>query len=212
MPGKFSLRPWLTMWVRPRDTIREIVSTNPKSQFYFLSAVYGFPMLLQFAQNLSLGGSMSVALVMLVALLLATPLGALVINAMSGLLYWTGGWIGGKAPFSHVRAAVAWSNVPNIVNLGVWLVLTAHFGSTLYERTFAEMTFVGPELALVFFGFLIQVVVSVWGFIMILKTLGEVQGFSAWKALLNVLIPIFLVWIAFMVIMWLGATFVPVKQ
>ena len=212
MAGKLSLRPWLSMWVRPRDTIREIVQTNPKAQFYLLSAVYGFPMILQIAQNLSLGQSMSTALILLVALILSTPMGMLLISAISGLLYWTGGWIGGKAPFSHVRAAVAWSNVPNAVNLLVWLVLTAKFGSNIYLRSFAEMTFVGPELALVFFGFLIQVVVSVWGFIMILKTLGEVQGFSAWKALLNVLIPLFMVWIAFMVLMWLGFMFVPAKQ
>ncbi|MBS0616032.1 MAG: YIP1 family protein [Verrucomicrobia bacterium] len=212
MLGKLSLRPWLTMWVRPRDTIRDIVRTNPKSQFFLLSAVYGFPMLLQLAQNLSLGATMSTALILIVSLILATPLGALLINAIAGLLYWTGGWIGGKAPFGHVRAAVAWSNVPNIVNLAIWLILTAHFGSALYQRTFAEMTFVGPELALVFFGFLIQVVVSVWGFIMILKTLGEVQGFSAWKALLNILIPLFMVWIAFMVVMWLGYAFIPAKQ
>lgn len=210
MAGKLS--PWFTIWVRPRDTIRAIVQTNPKAQFLVLSAVYGFPMLLQIAQNLSLGQTMSTGGIILIALILATFLGAAVISAISGLLCWTGSWIGGKASYTQVRAAVAWSNVPNVVNLLVWLLLAAKFGTSLFMRNFAEMSFVGPELTIVFFGFLLQVVVSVWGFILLLKTLGEVQGFSTWKALLNILIPLFMVWIAFMAITWVAFMFMGTPQ
>ncbi len=197
------MNPWLTIWTRPRETIRAIVRMNPSYRFHLLSGIYGFPLMLQIAQNLSLGDRLPFMAIFLGALILSVFIGMLGIMVMSGLLYWTGQWIGGKANFKGVRAAVTWSNVPNLVNSVVWLLMMATFGGQLFVRGFAERPFVGTELTVVFFGFLIQVVVAVWGFIIALKALGEVQGFSAWKALLNVLIPFFMVVIGIWIVMWL---------
>lgn len=204
MGEKLSVNPWLEIWTKPRETIRAIVKFDPKYLFFLLSGIYGFPLVLQFAQNLSLGERASTLTLFVIALLLSVFIGMLGITIISRLLYWTGQWIGGRATYSHVRAAVTWSNVPNVVNVVIWLVMMGVFGARLFTRGFAEATFVGHELTLVFFAFLIQVVVAVWGFIIALKTLGEVQGFSAWKALLNVLIPFFMVAIGFWVVMWIG--------
>lgn len=204
MGEKLSVNPWLSMWTNPRDTIRAIVKFNPKYLFVLLSGIYGFPLLLQFAQNLSLGERTSSLAIFIGSLVLSVFIGMLGITVISGLLYWTGQWIGGKASFQNVRAAVAWANVPNTANIVIWLVMIGVFGARLFTRGFAETTFVGSELAIVFFAFLLQVVISVWGFVIGLKALGEVQGFSAWKALLNVLIPFFMVGIAFWVVTWIG--------
>jgi len=204
MGEKLSVNPWLEIWTRPRETIRAIVKFNPKYLFILLSGIYGFPLMLQFAQNLSLGERLSALTVFIIALVLSVFIGMLGITIISGLLYWTGQWIGGKAPYSYVRAAITWSNVPNVVNVVIWLLMMGVFGARLFTRGFAEATFVGYELTIVFFAFLIQVVIAVWGFVIALKALGEVQGFSAWKALLNVLIPFFMVAIGFWVIMWIG--------
>jgi hypothetical protein len=43
----------------------------------------------------------------------------------------------------------------------------------------------------------------VWGFIILLHTLGEVQGFSAWKALVNVIIPVVIVVGAWLLLGWI---------
>ena len=195
--------PWISMWVRPRETIRAIVKKNPRQSFYLLSAIYGFPLLLQMAQNFSLGEVLSFLPILLGALILSLFIGMLVITVISGLLSWTGGWIGGKASFLQVRAAVAWANVPNTVNILMWLLMVATFGNQVFTHSFAETPFIGYQLIVVFFAFLVQVMVAVWGFIIGLKALGEVQGFSAWKALLNVLIPFFMVMIGIWILMWL---------
>ena len=42
---------------------------------------------------------------------------------------------------------------------------------------------------MIFAVFFVQSIASIWGFVIVLQALGEVQGFSAWKALLNVIIP-----------------------
>ncbi len=157
-------------------------------------------MLLQLSQNLSLGERLPVAGVLVACVVLAFGVGLLGMNISAGLLHWTGKWIGGKASFQHVRAAVVWSNVPNAFNVLIWIGMFLVFGASVLTRSFSETFFTGGQLWFVFTAFLIQTVVSVWGFVILLKGLSEVQGFSIWKALLNVLIPFFMVSIGFWVI------------
>jgi hypothetical protein len=203
MPEKLGINPWLKIWVEPRETIRKIVKFDPKYRFYLLSLIYGFPMLLHLAQNLSLGQSFSAVSIVVGALILALFVGMLGIYIFSGLLFWTGKWIGGKGTFLEVRCAVTWSNVANVVNTLIWLILVAAFGSSAFFNTFTGTVFVGHELALVGGVFMVQLVVAVWAFIILLKTLGEVQGFSAWKALLNVVLPLFIITAAVWVLLWI---------
>lgn len=203
MGDKLSMNPWLKIWVQPRETIRAIVRANPKMYFPLLSGIYGFPMLLQFAQNLSLGEKFSSFTILIGALVLATFAGMLGITIVSWLIHWTGKWIAGIGSFERIRAAVAWSNVPNLINGLIWLFMTAVFNGRLFTKGFGEVAFVGAELQIVFFAFLAQVIIAVWAFIILLKTVGEVQGFSAWKALLNILIPFFTVVIALWILMWI---------
>ena len=203
MGDKLSINPWLGMWTRPRDTIRAIVQFNSSYLFPLLCLIYGFPLLLQMAQNFSLGDRFPMGGIIIGAMIGGIFAGMIGISIASGLFYWTGKWIGGIATYQNVRAAVAWSNVPNLVNILIWIVNIASFGTRLFNRGFVETSFVGGELTLIYFASLVQVVIAIWGFIIFLKALGEVQGFSAWKALLNVLIPFFVLLIGFTVLFWL---------
>lgn len=193
MGDKLSVNPWLGMWVRPRQTIRALIEYNPSYLFPLLCMIYGFPLLLQMAQNFSLGDRFSMGGILIGALVGAIFVGMIGINIASALFYWTGKWIGGQGSFQTIKAAVAWSNVPNLVNIALWVINMATFGKRIFMRAFVESPFVGGELAVVFFVSVAQVIIGIWGFIIALKALGEVQGFSAWKALLNMLIPFFII-------------------
>jgi hypothetical protein len=181
--------PWLKMWVEPRQTIRSIVKRDPKYLFKSLCIIYGFPMLLHFAQTQSLGGRLSLIAILGGAILFAFFVGMIGISITSFLLHFTGKWIGGAASFSYVRAAVAWSNVTNVVNSIIWLILVGLFKEQVFFQTFPANVLVGYQGVVLGFLFFAQCVVTVWSFIILLKSLGEVQGFSAWKALLNVIMP-----------------------
>src|SRR5271155_3533047 len=103
MGEKLSGNPWLKIWVQPRETIRAIVKTNSKKYFALLSAFYGFPMLLQFSQNLSLGETLPSYAILFIALVLSTFAGMLGITIISWLVHWTGKWIGGEGNFDKIR-------------------------------------------------------------------------------------------------------------
>ncbi|MCH9625664.1 MAG: hypothetical protein S4CHLAM123_08420 [Chlamydiales bacterium] len=197
------VNPWATIWTKPRDTIKRIVRYNPKHRFVWLSFLYGFPMLLHTAQNLNLGDTYTTAGIVVVALVLGTFAGMLGIVIASGLIYWTGKWIGGKDNYQNVRSAVAWSNVPNIIAVIAWAVLLYKFQGQLFFEDFEDKNFVGSDMLLVGGATFVQAVISIWSFVILVKGLGEVQGFSAWKGVLNVLIPFFMVGAAIWVISWI---------
>jgi len=199
MSQQLGINPWLKMWVDPRRSIQAIVDYNPKFKFPLLSFIYGFPMMLHFMQTISAAESLSLPVIVVLSLALAPFIGMLGISIISGLLLWTGKWLGGKGSYLSIRAAVSWSNVPNIVNILMWLLLVVTFGSELFLSAFAGAPFVGRELGIVGFAFFIQGVVSIWSFVILLQGLGQVQGFSAWKGLLNVILPFLLI----TVFMWL---------
>ncbi|NGX27271.1 MAG: hypothetical protein K940chlam6_01204 [Chlamydiae bacterium] len=197
------VNPWTHIWIKPRETLKKVVRFNPKYRFVILSFIYGLPMLLHMAQNLSVGEQFNIIGIVIVALVLATFVGMLGLTIASALVYWTGKWIGGKANYFPVRAAVSWSNVPNIFAIIIWAILIYNFRDHIFLSEFDEMNFVGGQMTLITGALFVQAAIAIWSFIILVKGLGEVQGFSAWKGVLNVLIPFFMIGILIWVITWL---------
>jgi hypothetical protein len=200
MGNKLSINPWTGMWVRPRETIRAIIQTNPSYMYPLLCFIYGFPLTLQLAQNFSMGDTYSTTAIVITCAILAIIIGGVMINIAAALFTWTGKWIGGSGTYQQVRAAVAWSNMPNVVNVGLWMINIATFGVRLFSSNFVETQFVGNELTIIFMTIFVQLVIAIWSIIIALKALGEVQGFSAWKALLNIVIPVGIIFVGLVIL------------
>ncbi len=189
MAGKLTCNPWKAIWNKPRQTIREIVRTNPSLHLFPLSMIYGFPVLVHLAQFFSLGAMWSTWAVVLVALILSPIVGYIGISFWSILVKWTGNWIGGKGSYREVRASVAWANVPNLVNVISWIVLAALLGAGLFTPGISggEVTIGMARALTIIFG--VQLVVSIWAFVILIIGLSEVQKFSVLRAICNILIP-----------------------
>ncbi|HEY4255418.1 MAG TPA: hypothetical protein VGM34_03620, partial [Chlamydiales bacterium] len=52
------MNPWVSVWLSPKATIRQIVAENPNRSIWLLSSVYGFSSLLNAFQSLMLGFSL----------------------------------------------------------------------------------------------------------------------------------------------------------
>ena len=103
----------------------------------------------------------------------------------SALIRWTGSWIGGKASSLSIRAAMAWSTVPEIWALALWIPALALFGQEMFTTAMPSIQ-ENPALSIAFFGIAaVGIAAGIWQFVIYLKCLGRVQGFSAWKALGN---------------------------
>lgn len=185
MAKRLDINPWFTMWYKPRETVRKIVKYNPKYLVLPLAMIGGFAQVIDRAAVRSLGDQLSVSTIFIFALVGGPLLGILSLYVFSALLRWTGKWIGGKASSEHIRTALAWSIVPSVWALILLVPELALFGKELFTSITPKIDSSLTLIALLFLFGAIEIGIGIWSFIISLKSIGEVQGFSAWKALLN---------------------------
>ena len=179
------LNPWFSMWLHPRRTIRRIVETNPDRLVLLLAAVGGIVEALINASSDSKGDHLSLQAILLTALIGGPLMGVIGLWLGGALLRWTGGWIGGQADSRRIRATLAWANVPLVWSLLLWIPALLLFGAELFA-TATPILDASTMLSGLYMVFSFGIgIVSIWAFVVFLHALGEVQGFSAWKALGN---------------------------
>ncbi|MDX8431758.1 MAG: Yip1 family protein [Candidatus Algichlamydia australiensis] len=200
--------PWFSIWVRPKQTIQEITDKNPRMRFFVLSFIYGFPWMLQFAQSLSIGMSWSLPFLLILAIVLAIPVGAIAFSLTAVILHWTGKLIKGQSSFINLRAAVSWSNVPNVVTIALWLVLLGFFGIHLFDSYFTSHDFTSTERMVVMITSGIELVAMIWSLVILVHAVAAVQKFSSWMGLLNVILSIIVLillsYIIKIILAWIG--------
>jgi hypothetical protein len=173
------------MWMHPRRTIRQIVDTDPDRHVLLLAAIAGIGTVLDKASTKSTGDHLSLMAILLLAVTVG-PIGGVISLYIGGaLLRWTGGWIGGRADARDIRSAIAWAGVLAIWAMILWVPELLLFGKELFTKE-TPIIDASTVLTTLFWLFaVIEVILGVWATVVFLKCLGEVQGFSAWKALGN---------------------------
>lgn len=177
--------PFFTMWTRPRRTMRATLDTDPRRLVIPLAALAGFGNSLDNASGRSLGdgNNLPVWAIVLLCAVLGGVGGILTVYAGGFLMRWTGRWLGGRASAVEVRSALAWSSVPLIFSLVLWIPELALLGrenfTTPMPTLDANPLLFVPYSLLV----LLEVAIGIWSLVVFLKALGEAHGFSAWRAL-----------------------------
>jgi hypothetical protein len=112
----------------------------------------------------------------------------------------TGRWLGGNAYPIEVRAALAWSAVPQIWGAILQFFKLVLIVYVLYAN--ATNTYVSSSALLTTLGvfLLLESVIGVWSLIVTLQSLGEVHSFSAWRALGTVLLAGVVIFVANLVL------------
>lgn len=166
-------QPWISILIRPRSTVREIVDTRPAYFVLLIAALTGAVELLSKLSGYFIGFEVSLALGIGLGIAIGAILGILFLYFLGWIYRWVGSWMGGQARSHEVRAAVAWAKIPILfIGLPAFLLFLAGPRQNALQILFA----VGIYAA----GF--------WAFILTCKTLGEVHRFSGWKGLGTILI------------------------
>lgn len=172
--------PWFSMWNQPRSTIRTLTHSRPTFGVYLLSTVYALQSLFFYANWWSLGLKFDQSIIITVTVLFSPIYAVLWLYIMGYIYYLTGRMLRGTGEPLYLRTALAWSKVPYSVNLLMWFVLI--FANPAYVFIQDSQ---GPSSV---FLNLIALIVGVWSFVLLVQGVREVQQFSIWKALLNVVI------------------------
>jgi hypothetical protein len=184
------MHPWRDIWTKPRVTIQTLVAKDPSYGFKGLSWIYGITIALSFSKMFSLVTLYPLWAILLGSLLLGIVFGLLSITITAYTLQWCGRLIGGKASFKQIRCVVAWSNVPVVINILVWLLLIGVFKERAFYSDFPPEVTLANKTGLFLLVMLGQWIAAIWSFIILMQGLRQVQGFSIWKGLLNIIIPL----------------------
>jgi hypothetical protein len=202
--------PFLTIWLRPRATIRAIVNHNPRLYVIVLMMTLGVISTLSRATERNLGDKGSLARILGASLILGPLFGVIQVYLFAWLLRVSGRGLGGRADSQSLRAALAWSTVPLIPTIPIWIGQIVIFGVEMFTSKTPNID-ASPSLqAMLFASSAIESVFGLWAWILSLKCVGEVQGFSAWRAFGSMILacllaaaPVLLIVIIF-VAMWSG--------
>jgi hypothetical protein len=177
--GEVIGHPWTTIWTRPRATIRRIVDTDVRYHVTFLAILSGGLIWLERRWS-NPSPAAAFPLLVVIAVVIGAIFGIVELYVNGVLLKWAGAALGGVGSYAEVRAALAWSRVPLIVAvaIGVLAILLGTDPPTLGGGVSSS----GASVTLV------HAVMVVWGFIIMLKCIGEVHRFSAWRALGSMLL------------------------
>jgi len=183
-----TLNPWLSIWTKPRATMQQILATDQQHQVLLLATLASVAHILDKASEKSLGDKLDWHYLFLIAAIVGPIAGVVSLYVSSALIRWTGKLIGGQASSEHIQAAIAWAGVPTICALLLWLPGLVLFGQELFTSQ-TPVIASNPLLAMLLLGFAaLKIIIGLWAFVLLIKCVGQAQGFSAWLALGNLVL------------------------
>lgn len=188
-----TLNPWLSIWTKPRATMQQILATDPQHQVLLLATLASVAHILDKTSEKSLGDKLDWPYLFLIAAIVGPIAGVISLYVSNALIRWTGNLIGGQASSQHIRTAIAWAGVPTVCALLLWAAWLVLFGQELFTSQ-PPVIASNPLLAILLFGFAaLKIIIGFWAFVLLLKCVGQAQGFSAWLALGNLVLAVLVV-------------------
>ena len=172
-------RPWRTMWLAPRQTIRNILDAeNPPSWVLVLTLACLLFVIVSLEGDAS--GRVAVASSMRAIAWTLFDVGFHIIAAPI-FMAWLARWLGKIASTSAIREAVVWSYVPLSASVVLWVPALLIVGPlaaapTTPHHLVLDLTWVGVLIALI------------WSFVLGVIAVAEVLRIGAWKALAMTLV------------------------
>ena len=180
--------PWRSIWCNPRSTIRSIIEENPKRSLWLLAFICGVTSLFNGFQSFPIAIQIGLIPMLAIAVILAPIWGYIVFAIWSWAVLVTGKLFRGKATFVTARAAYAWSCVPLLVNLWIWLLLVFLYGRILFFGPQPNLVLGGATITIIFLFLICKVIFSIWSIVIYLQALAEVQSYSVLRAIGNVIL------------------------
>jgi hypothetical protein len=187
--------PLISIWFHPRATIRRIVDTDPTKHVIMLAALMGIESALSLASSQQIGNTWPLAAILVVCMVGGALLGVISLYANGEIYSWFGS-LGNKTPATskQIRAAVAWSYVPQIPLLLVWGLELLGFGEKLFQGTVPVSIYD-----------LLSLIVGIWSFIILLNNLSEVQRGSWFESCSVIFVSGFVMFIPMILLsQWIG--------
>jgi len=184
------IRPWRTILWSPRSTIRQQTTVSSILPTLLLVALGGTAQALTRALSSNVGLRAPAWIILVVCIGVGSIIGLVGVSLESVALHWVGRLTRSEASFRNTWLVVCWANMPWAMSLALWLPATLIAGRYLYVLDPMSIKFSsdarGILVALLWLLVVGSTCVSfVWSTVILIQGLAEVNGFSAWRGLFN---------------------------
>ncbi|WNF38342.1 Yip1 family protein [Bacillaceae bacterium IKA-2] len=181
----------LTVWFKPRATIRGLLD-NPNPKFiYSIITIYGVVIVLNHLSHIGIGDDdMSLTFILLTAVFLGPIIGFIWYYLLGALFKWVGSLLGEKGSYRDLRLTLVCYAIPSVVLLGLWIISLILFGIDNFNKS-------SVEIPIIFFLIVgpITLLIIIWSIVILVNCFSETHKFSKKKALLLSLIYLPFYWI-----------------
>nr|WP_302104587.1 YIP1 family protein [Polycladomyces sp. WAk] len=183
-------------WIAPKRVVRRMIDGNVP--WYILLGIiilYGISYTLDQVAYQELGDYFGFGFLLLAAVGVGIGVGPLLWLIYSGLFFVLGKLFKGKGTWKDLQTAVAVSMFPFLFKLGLWILQLFLFREEMFMDFNPRIN--NSFFLLVFYLLmvLIDVISSIWYYILLFRAVGEAHGFSSWIGMLIVLFSVALVWV-----------------
>ena len=180
-----------SIWTKPRLTLDFILRNCPKRYLTTLFVLGGITNALG-NRSTDLNSSAFSPMVMIpMAIVVGGLLGWVFYYIYASLLGWTGKWIKGIAGMDQFLTVLAWASIPTIFSL--LLVIPELF---ITDGNPGSVDISSMNISTVIPYWLIKIgeaVLAVWSLAIMMKGIALIQNFSIGKAILNAILPLFVI-------------------
>jgi hypothetical protein len=189
--------------IEPKEIFYKLL-TSPKEAFKFINDykfdkhvtlllfLAGIVQAFDKATSKNLGDSFSLLGLITFCIVIGGLFGWITYYIYAALISWTGKWFEGTADTQSILRILAYSLFPSIFILILLIPQIAIYGNGMFQSDYNTSN-TGVINNIVYFGLLlIGIVLGIWSFVLSIIGISEVQKFSIWKALFNLLLPLLL--------------------
>lgn len=172
-----------SIFTKPRETFKRVMENRSMGIIILLAVLAGIATALANNDRMKdFPGSLPWPAALLVEILFGAIGGLLSLYVGSAIMYMIGKWFKGEAFYKDVMAASAWSQMPNIFTLPLFLLAVLLLGRAYYDDSYLGGN-PGLAILIIFLAFL-QFAAGIWSYIIWLFAFSEAQHFSVLKAFL----------------------------
>lgn len=187
------------IWTQPRKVFKFINDTRYEKYFYILLFFAGVVRALDRASTKNTGDDSSLFFILFFGVVLGGAFGWISYFIYAALTSWTGKWLDGAGDTTSIFRMMAYALLPSTLALVFIIPQIAIFGVNVFRDVEYDTATAFGDIVF-WISVFCEVVLSLTTLVFMAIGLSEVQKFSVWKAVLNLILPICVIVVPFLLL------------
>lgn len=183
------------IWFSPRRVFKYILYRNYDKYVTALLILAGISRAFDKAADKAMGDTMSLWGIIGLCVFVGGLVGWFISGIYAGLINWTGKWLKGQGDAKSILNVMAYAYIPSILSLILLVPELSIYGVEVF-KTDGDITSAGIFSNILFYSALIiEVILGIWTVILLIIGVAEVQNFSIGRSVVNLLLPILIIFL-----------------